>query len=166
MKHEATKITYHDDGFSILELLISMAIIAIIAAAVGINLVNYYRATALEAASKDIVGELRLAQNRALMSQDGDSNNQGDKWGIRFTNGADDYYETFYGNTYSTASTTQKIYLPPAVVFTLPASSSYTDVIFTNITGTTTATSTVISSADGSKSQTINIEASGRVNAN
>lgn len=156
----------YENGFSILELLISMAIIAIIAAAAGINLVNYYRATALEAASKDIVGELRLAQNRALMSQDGDSNNQGDKWGVRFTNGADDYYETFYGNVYNSASTTQKIYLPTAVVFTLPAASSYTDVIFTNITGTTTATSTVISSADGSKSQTINIEASGRINTN
>ena len=156
----------YENGFSILELLISMAIIAILAAAAGINLVNYYRATALEAASKDIVGELRLAQNRALMSQDGDSNNQGDKWGIRFTNGADDYYETFYGNVYNVASTTQKIYLPPAVVFTLPAVSSYTDVVFTNITGTTTATSTIISFADGSKSQTINIEASGRINAN
>ena len=111
----------YENGFSILELLISMAIIAIIAAAAGINLVNYYRATALEAASKDIVGELRLAQNRALMSQDGDSNNQGDKWGIRFTNGADDYYETFYGNVYNVASTTQKyIFLQPLFSHCLP----------------------------------------------
>jgi len=153
-------------GFTILEILITITVISIIGTAAGISLITYYRTASVEAAVKDVVGELRFVQGRAISGEDGDLDGQRDTWGVRFSNGADDTYEAFYGVTYNVSNVKETIFLPSAVVFTTPAESSNSDIVFTPITGTTTASSIVISTQDGSQTRTITIDANGRISSN
>ena len=73
-----------EKGFSLLELIISLAIIALLGSLAGLGLVNYQRSIAADAAAREIVGQLRLTQRKAVSGEDGDLNGQGDSWGIRF----------------------------------------------------------------------------------
>lgn len=154
-------------GFTILELIISLGIIAALAAASTIYLAQYQRSVTLDAAAKDIVSRLRLAQGRSVAGEDGDRDGRRDKWGIRFSNNAQDSYMVFYGAAYSTASTTETVTLPSGIVFTDPAESTNEDIIFTAITGTTTAASITIARSDNdAESKTISIDGTGKINTN
>ena len=73
-----------EKGFSLLELIISLAIIALLGSLAGLGLVNYQRSMAADTTAREIVGQLRLAQRKAVSGEDGDLNGQGDSWGIRF----------------------------------------------------------------------------------
>ncbi|MEK7520136.1 MAG: FISUMP domain-containing protein, partial [Patescibacteria group bacterium] len=144
-------------GFTILELLITLAIIAIFAAVAGINLLSFQRSATLESAARDIVGNLRLAQGKAMAGADGNGDGQRDAWGIRFTNDANDRYEMFYGNTYNAGAVTTTLYLPSGTAFTDPAESGNKDVIFTKRTGTTTPAVIIVAASDNSQSRTITL---------
>jgi hypothetical protein len=85
-------------------------------------------------------------------------------WGIRFFNTSPNYYELFSTPTnYADAGkvTLSLVYLPGTVSFTTPSSGNNLDVVFSAISGNTTATSLTIASPNGSK--TINVTASGAV---
>lgn len=155
--------TRYARGFTILELVISITIIAIISMMAGVELINYQRLTAAEAAARDIMGELRLAQSRAITGEDGDLNGQGDAWGMQFANpsgAGDDNYKIFYGTVYNSASTTATFYLPSSVMFTNPTEGNNKDIIFTKLTGTATSSSITIQTVDGSQTKTITIATS------
>lgn len=143
------------NGFTILELVISIAIIAIISAAVGMELITFQRIASLDAAAKDIVSELRSVQNKALSGEDGNSDGTGDSWGVRFSNSASDTYAEFYGSSFNSANVTATTTLSSSVVFTNPASSATKDIVFTKITGTSTPATIVLQTQDGSQSKTI-----------
>ena len=153
--------TRYARGFTILELMISITIIAIIGAMAGMELIGYQRSAAAESAARDIMSELRFTQSQAITGEDGDLNGQGDAWGVRFSNNADDTYQVFYSNTYTVASTTATVYLPSSVKFTDPTEGNNKDIVFTKLTGTaSTSTAIVISTTDDSQSKTINIATS------
>src|SRR3989344_109347 len=152
--------TSSSKGFSLLELIISLAIIALLGTVAGLTLVNYQRSMAADSTAREIVGQLRLAQRKAVSGEDGDLNGQGDSWGIRFSNSSDDTYQVFYGTVYNSASTTATVYLPSSAVFTNPTAGTSTDIIFTKLSGTTTPATISITLPDGSDSRTITIATS------
>ena len=150
-------------GFSLLELIISLAIIALLGTVAGLALVNYQRSMAADTTAREITGQLRLAQRKAVSGEDGDLNGQGDTWGVRFSNpsgSAADTYQVFYGTVYNSASTTATVYLPSSAVFTNPTAGTSTDIIFTKLSGTTTPATISITLPDGSDSRTITIATS------
>jgi len=146
-------------GFTLLELLMVIGIIAILAAA-GFGVYgNFVENVQLEAAEKNIIFDLKNVRSRSMA---GESEL---KWGIHFVGSTStDYYELFSTPTdYSSASTTieETVFLQSGTVFTSPSSGSTTDAIFNKITGTATSTSVTISS-DG-ETKTINISSIGSV---
>ncbi|OGD31840.1 hypothetical protein A3C91_00240 [Candidatus Azambacteria bacterium RIFCSPHIGHO2_02_FULL_52_12] len=157
-----SNVAFQMSGFTILELIISIAIIALLSVGVGVELIAYQRTVALEAASKDIVSELRTAQNKALSGEDGTvpPDGAGDAWGIRFSNRTPSTYAKFYGSTFSWANVTATTTLPSSVAFTDPSLNTDKDIIFTKITGTTTPSSITLQTQDGSQSQTITVATS------
>ena len=143
-----------------LELIISLAIIALLGSLAGLGLVNYQRSIAADTAAREITGQLRLAQRKAVSGEDGDLNGEGDSWGVRFSNSSDDTYQVFYGAVYNSASTTATVYLPSSAVFTNPTEGNTKDIIFTKLSGTTTPATISIALPDGSDSRTIIIATS------
>ena len=78
---------------------------------------GFTRNLVLDTAAQEIISDLKRTQARAI------SGEGGWKWGVRFWNGADDYYEIFSTpSDYSSASTTvtDTRYLPGNVIFTNP----------------------------------------------
>ena len=157
---QVSSFKFQEKGFSLLELIISLAIIAIIGSLAGLGLVNYQRSIAADSTAREITGQLRLAQRKAISGEDGDLNGQGDSWGIRFSNSSDDTYQVFYGTVYNSASTTATVYLPSSAKFTDPTEGNTKDIIFTKLTGTTTPETISIALPDGSDSRTITIATS------
>ncbi|KKT36207.1 MAG: Pilin assembly protein [Parcubacteria group bacterium GW2011_GWA1_44_13] len=133
-----SKVKCFQKGFSLLELLIVIAIMAILAA-VG---AGFYRGFAknveLQSSSKMIASDLRQMRAKSMAGE------SGYKWGVRFVKDAGgDYYITFSTdgtNSTTTATTT----LSSGVTFSDPVS-GYKEVIFNKITGTiSTATTTSV----------------------
>lgn len=153
----------NEKGLTMLELILVLGIFALIAGVASVQLANFQRGTVLEGASKDIVSALRLAHDKAMLGEDGDVNGQGDAWGIRFANSTTDSYASFYGATYNANNVKETVYLSPPLAFSAPTEGNNTDVIFTKLSGTTTASAITI--GDGSQSKTVTIDASGRISS-
>lgn len=154
----------NEKGLTILELILVIGIFAVIAGVASVQLANFQRGTVLESTSKDVVSALRLAHDKAMLGEDGNSNGQGDPWGIRFANSTSDSYATFFGATYDINNVKETAYLSPPLAFTAPTEGTNTDVIFTKLSGTTTAATITI--GDNGQTKTITVDASGRIYSN
>lgn len=145
-------------GFSLLELLLVVAILAI-AAVMSVGYYrNYVKSVELESAAKLIAADLRTARSKAMLG-DGSL-----KWGVNFVNSSTDYHELFSTPTdYQNASTSVQTttYLLSGINFTVPPSASATNVIFNKITGAAASTSVTISFENNS--QNINVSANGTI---
>ncbi|MBI1755114.1 prepilin-type N-terminal cleavage/methylation domain-containing protein [Candidatus Azambacteria bacterium] len=159
-----SRFTLHEKGFTILELLLVIAIFAILGVTAVTQLVGFQRNTVIESASKDMVSSLRLAHDRAMLGEDGNVDGAGDSWGIRFANAASDNYQTFFGAAYNSGNVKETEYFSSAITFSSPTEGNNTDVVFTKLSGTTTAATVTVT--DGTQSKTITIDASGRISAN
>ncbi|GIW65272.1 MAG: hypothetical protein KatS3mg093_251 [Candidatus Parcubacteria bacterium] len=131
-------------GFSMSELLVVIALIAIMGTVVFSNFSGQKRKTALNLTTNQIGSILNEARNRA-MAQDRDSN-----WGVYFENSTSTtpFYALFYSNSYSTSTTVKKYTLPDLVFYntsTIPLGSSLT-IVFNKISGkpVTLSTTTTI----------------------
>ncbi|HCI05481.1 TPA: hypothetical protein DEX28_01925 [Patescibacteria group bacterium] len=136
-------------GFSLLELLLGIAILALLAIFAFGSYRNYAKGIELDFTAKNIAYDLRNVRAKA-MSGEGRFN-----WGIHFVNSASDYYEIFSSPTnYADAGKTiqNTSFLPTTITFSIPASSSTLDVVFSRIAATTTTTTITIVSEDVSKS--------------
>lgn len=125
-------------GFTLLELLLVVSILAIFATLSRDFYGGYVKGVALEANAKNIVSDLRTARDKA-MNGENDQN-----WGVHFINtvgNTNDYYEIFSSPTiYANASTTvlETNYLRDNIIFFSPASGINKDILFSKINATTT----------------------------
>jgi len=143
-------------SFTILELLIVIAIMAILGTA-GVSVYrNYVKSVELESTAKVIISDLKSIRSKAMTGEDNL------KWGIRFINSTNDYYELFSTPTdYGGASVKTSTFLPKAVAFSTPGEGTNLDIIFSKISGTTNSTSVIISSEG--KTRTINVTSQGNI---
>ncbi|HOK20754.1 MAG TPA: prepilin-type N-terminal cleavage/methylation domain-containing protein [Candidatus Paceibacterota bacterium] len=151
-------------GFTLIELIISLVIIAIIATVSFSNLSGHQEKMAVDLEAEKIVAYLRETRNRALAGQDNSS------WGVHFVNVADgtDYYNLFKGSTFDSSGIVDTHYLSKKVELIVPPVNSSTDVIFAKSTGnlsnSATATIVVRSVIEPRFSSTIEINRVGQIN--
>ena len=93
-------------GFSLIEILISISILAVISSSAFIWFVSYQRQTELDSASKIIRSALRDAQSRSISGKDNK------KWGVLFDSG-NNKFVLFRdeGSGYATATIKEENYL-------------------------------------------------------
>ncbi|MBI4812427.1 prepilin-type N-terminal cleavage/methylation domain-containing protein [Candidatus Falkowbacteria bacterium] len=145
-------------GFSLLELLLVIGILAVLAS-IGFGFYQgFVRGSEVDLAAKEIVFNLKKAQAKSMAGEDGK------KWGAHFVNGASDYYEIFstptdYNDGAKTIEST--VYLSGGVSFTEPAVSS--DIIFDKIRGTLSSQSSVVVSSPAGGSKTITVTTMGNI---
>lgn len=139
-----------DAGFSFIELIVIMAIVSILALASGVFYGRFYNRVAVQYTVNGIVDELRKAQIYAMQGR------QYGNWGVH--SGAAQI-TLFQGGTYAgrnSAFDENFSLFPTATV------SGFPDIIFSRMTGTPSALSTITVSS-GSIQQTITINSLGRV---
>lgn len=146
-------------GFSLLEILLVLGIIAVLGStSIGIYR-NFVKNVELKTVTQGIRADLKTARSKA---QAGEENY---KWGIRFANSTQDYYEVFSTPTdYADAGKQirETIYLRGGVTFSNPTESNNKDVIFARISGTTTE-ATITAIFDG-QAESVSVGATGAVN--
>ena len=147
-------------GFTLLEVLIVIAILGTIVAVTAGMYLNFSKDTELEAAAKDIIYDLKTTRSRA-MTGDGDL-----KWGINFVNDTDDYYEIFstptdYNSASMSVDTTK--YLQNNITFTDPLNATSSVVLFNKISGSIDAEKTTTISSTVAGTRTIIITTSGNI---
>lgn len=150
-------------GFTLIELLLGMAILVIMAAAASTFFFGQKTSIEVEEEARKISMVLKNARSKSI------SLDQGASWGVYFDNNADPFYEFFYGANHSSGTTTEKYYLPEAVIFTSPPTASTTEMVFSKRTGNLSSgtITIVIESANQSDQQrTITISPNGLVNVN
>jgi len=118
------------NAFTLLELLIVIAITAALSAVSVGFYVNQQKAKILENTAQEIANYLRYAQQKSMAQE------QSLQWGVHFDNptSGDDFYALYTGTTYSTPIETK--YLPTGIVFTTPATGNSVNVSFNKLTGT------------------------------
>ncbi|MEK7657952.1 MAG: prepilin-type N-terminal cleavage/methylation domain-containing protein [Patescibacteria group bacterium] len=148
-------------AFTLIELLIVVAIMAILAAVGSVNLFNFRAQNNLNLTVNEIISLLRNAQNRSITQENGSN------WGVHLENPSnqDDFYALFQGAVYSSGNTVLRANLRPTVQFNDPSSGASKDIIFNSISGLPFASTTVIISlkSDSSKIKTITVNANGRI---
>ena len=143
-------------GFTLAEILIVSAVIAILASLTSLSLFNYKRSQGLGLDADLIVAALRDAQARSVQQEE-DS-----QWGVHFVNNesGQDTYEIFKGASYG-GSAYFKRPLHAAVGFENPGS---WDVVFGKLTGLPSGASTVTICLTGTPDcKNINIAANGTI---
>ena len=153
------KFSIGTKGFSLLELLLVIALLVTIAAMGSGFYTNYGKSVEVDSITSTMISNLKQAQSNSMVGVGGL------KWGIHLVNGATDYYEVFSTPTdYSNVSKviTSTNYLSDGIVFTTPVPSTTQDIIFNKISGGTTATSVVVAFTNGT-TRTINISSIGSI---
>lgn len=132
-------------GFTLVELLVVAAITALIAVVAVISLSQSHSNTDLKSATQEIAALLREAQTRSIAQTSSTS------WGVHFDNsGGTPFYALFYGPSYNSSSIAQYVKLYADICFFNPIQGSSTNVIFSQISGLPSATTSIgVQTADG-----------------
>lgn len=153
-------------GFSLIELIMVMAIFAIISS-ITMNFYSGYKSKIdIETEGDAIIGKLREARGYALNGE------QFLKWGVHFDNpttGEDankPFYELFFGASYP-GTIKEKIYLSSFLQFNTPAAGTFFDILFDINTGKCSSPclnqSIIISLKNGTQIKTITINSEGKI---
>ena len=157
MKVKSQKLKVTESGFTLVELLISIAVIAIISGSIFLGYGAISRNAELKTSTFKVVDVLSLARTRTLASL-GASN-----YGVHFEQ---TQYALFKGTTYNALDPDTIFYpLPSSVeIGTITLSGGAVDVVFERLTGETAQAGSVRLqlAADASKYRTISIIGSGR----
>lgn len=152
------KIKIQNCGYSLLEMLITFFIIAIIATILFSAFAVFRQSNDLQSAGETIIGILRDARSRAVGSQDKKT------YGVHFETAKT---VLFKGSVYSVLDPANETYLLPESleISAISLTGGASDTVFSILIGTTTATGTVTISSkrDASKTRTITIFSTGNV---
>ena len=145
-------------GFTLLELMIAIGILAIVSVIAMANFSGVFRAISLTSTQKGLVTDLRAAQANAMNGE------FAVKWGVHFVNGATQYYEVFrtpsnYADVGKVVTATTA--LPASITFTDPGAASVKDIIFDRTTGVASVSSVTISEGSSGSTATVSVTASG-----
>ena len=151
-------------SFTLLELLVTMGVLAVVAGISFSVLSGYQRGNKLESSTRQLAIYLEFAREESIAQKNGYS------WGVHLENptGASySFWRMFYGNTYSTSTALDPIYLPKNVEFSNPADGSSEDFLFGKATGyldSSSATSTSLYSVlNPSLTKTITVNSFGLI---
>ncbi|MBI2450375.1 MAG: prepilin-type N-terminal cleavage/methylation domain-containing protein [Candidatus Nealsonbacteria bacterium] len=148
-------------GFTLIELMIVVGIVAILAALAAPALRDFWMDTDLENSAEEIINTLRLAQNKTIASE-GSSN-----WGVYFSISTSPYqYTLFKGQNYLTRDVlSDDIHKIPGTVLVSEVNlSGGREAVFNRITGNPQQSGliTIAAKTDLSKTKTIYLEESGQ----
>lgn len=144
-------------GFTLIEILIAVAILALAVSLVLPNFNFFQRQSSLDMTAQEIIGALRLAQNKTLASEGADS------FGLYFET---DKFTLFKGLTfYPTSPENDTHKLPPALRLSEVNLSGGGVIVFDRLTGATANSGSLKISLvdDSSKNKIIFIDSSGTV---
>lgn len=150
-------------GFSLLELLIVIAIVVILSTIGTGFYINYGKTVEINSLNQTIIFDLKSAQSKSMTGEGGL------KYGVHFVNDSDDskdYYEIFSTPTdYSDGSKVilSTNYLTNNITFSDPINGQTKDIIFNKISGGTTAASVAITASGNTK--TLNISSIGTISS-
>lgn len=156
----------YKSGFTLVELLIVIGITVIMAGIGGATYMGLRERERIDQMADRIVADMRSTMARA-QAQEG-----GNQWGIHFDNvtSSSPFYAIWYGatgSTYGVGSTTwgTVTFVATGLQFTVPASGSSVDLVFTKPYGlpSAAATVTVASTATTASSRTISIDTNGNI---
>lgn len=146
-------------GFSLLELMLVVAILAVLGTA-GFGMYhNFVKSVELSSTAQAIRSDLKATRSKAQAGTDNF------RWGIHFVNSTDDYYEIFSTPTnYADGGKVveETIYLRGGVAFSDPTEDNMKDVVFVKIAGTTTAATVGVTFSG--QTETVTIGAAGSIN--
>ncbi len=139
-------------GFTLIELMLVISILVIISS-IGVgSYINYGKSVQINSVVQTLVFDLKQTQSKAMTGEGGY------KWGVHFVNDEKDYYEIFSTPTDYTDSSKEIIstnYLSSGVLFSDPADSNTKNIIFNQISGSTTETIISVVSQDLTKTITV-----------
>lgn len=149
-------------GFSLLEILLVIAILSIVATAISPFLFGGKTSIEVEEEAKKIAGVLKIGQNKAMTMENGSA------WGVHFDNVTSSLplYYLFEGNSYATGTSTNQYYLSSGIIFQAPIAGTSTDAIFNKRTGnlsSNTSTTITIKSLSPAIINSIIIMPNGRI---
>lgn len=123
-------------GFSLVEIILVIAVLALILSIGFGHYRNFQKNVELETAATTLIFNLRNARSRSMAGE------QARKWGAHLVNGSSDYYELFSTTSdYASGLVDATTYLSNGVRFTDPGESASKDVIFNAINGSAAANS-------------------------
>ncbi len=150
-------------GFTTMELMIVLGVIALLAAIGTYNYTSSYRNSLLADTTNALVSFAQLAQQKAIAQE------QGTAWGmfIDNTTGTDPYAKVYGGDVYSSGAVVEHYQLPKQIKVTTPASGTTRDVNFKKFSGLPVASSTIVIGLRGSSfTKTITITDAGGISNN
>lgn len=144
-------------GFTLIELAVVIAMLAILLGLVSVNLFRAQNTVSISATTQQVITDLRQQQIKAMV---GDSEGRGapDVYGIHFNSGS---YVLFHGSTYSATDSANR-------VITLDSGSEIVSVnqniIFARLSGDLTASNAVtLRDPSGTQRQTVHLNPRGVV---
>lgn len=146
------------NGFTLLEIILGLAVIAIISGILLSAFASFREAGQLTEAHSSIIGILKDARSRTLASKNNSN------YGAHFE---ETKTVLFKGSAYSSSDTSNETYLLPAgiKISSVDLTGGAVDTVFTRLLGTTTASGSVTISSrhNGGQSKTITILSTGVV---
>lgn len=122
-------------GFTLVELVISVSLLALFAVISVVYFVNLQKDTDLEVVARKVVSGLRETQVRSMAGE------RTSEWGVFFstTTPTENFFSLFHGPTYASATATTTAYIPFNLRFSnITLNGGGFEVRFTRVTGATT----------------------------
>lgn len=152
---------FQKKGTTLIELLIVIAIIAILISFSFLNLFGTRGQNDLKSASQQIVATLREARSRSVAQTSGTG------WGVHFENSANPFYALFYSATYVSTTIIGYYSLPSDVGYATSdiAFGSFKEISFSQLSGLASASTsiTIYLLTNPASSFTISMASSGAV---